>query len=164
MTARKRITLGIWFVVSLFLDTAVLPRWNAFGLVPFVMLALSLSVTAMFSLQSGLVIGALGGLMEDLLCESMVGLTPALCLLAAAALHRVLMENQPKPLLLFLLFTALAFLVELLLGSLSWLIGMRFAFGATMVYGALPRAILTGLWTMAFMWLFRRVRKGQVDR
>ena len=41
---KKHLSLILSFVIALFLDTAVLPKWNLFGLVPFVMLALMLKL------------------------------------------------------------------------------------------------------------------------
>ena len=40
MALKKYAALVVSFVAALFLDTAVLPKWNLFELVPFVMLAL----------------------------------------------------------------------------------------------------------------------------
>ena len=53
--------------------------------------ALMLASQQVFSLQTAILVGALGGLMEDLLCENMIGLTPALCLIAA-----VIYESCPR--------------------------------------------------------------------
>ena len=141
MTIKRYAALIFSFVVALFLDTAVLPKWNLFDLVPFVMLALMLASQQVFSLQTAILIGAFGGLFEDLLCENMIGLTPALCL--------------------YCLLLALA--VEVLRALAARIIGMRFSFLDAVLYGALPRALLTGLWALLFMAVFKPLLKRQVD-
>ena len=67
MALKKHAALILSLVIALFLDTAVLPKWNLFSLVPFVMLALMLAAEQVFSIQTAILIGALGGLLEDLL-------------------------------------------------------------------------------------------------
>ena len=163
MALKKHAALILSFVAALFLDTAVLPKWNLFSMVPFVMLACMLAAEQVFSIQTAILIGALGGLMEDLLCENMIGLTPALCLLAAVAYEKLPKNNDSKPIILGVYCGALAFMVELLRALAAWVIGMRFAFWTEMLYGALPRALLTGLWALAGMALFKPLLKRQVD-
>ncbi len=163
MALKKHFVLILSFVIALFLDTAVLPKWNLFGLVPFVMLAMMLAAEQVFSIQTAIVIGALGGLMEDLLCENMIGLTSALCLLAAVAYEKLPKDNDTKPLILWLYCSALAFAVEFMRALAAWIIGMRFSLWNGMLYGALPRGLLTGLWAMLGMALYRPLLKRQVD-
>ena len=163
MALKKHAALILSIVAALFLDTAVLPKWNLFSMVPFVMLACMLAAEQVFSIQTAILIGALGGLMEDLLCENMIGLTSALCLLAAVAYEKLPKNNDSKPIILGLYCGALAFMVELLRALAAWVIGMRFAFWTEMLYGALPRALLTGLWALAGMALFKPLLKRQVD-
>ncbi len=163
MALKKHAALILSFVAALFLDTAVLPKWNLFSMVPFVMLACMLAAEQVFSIQTAILIGALGGLMEDLLCENMIGLTSALCLLAAVAYEKLPKDGDTKPIILGLYCGALAFMVELLRALAAWVIGMRFAFWTEMLYGALPRALLTGLWALAGMALFKPLLKRQVD-
>lgn len=163
MALKKHLALILSCVVALFLDTAVLPKWNLFGIVPFVMLALMLAAEQVFSLQTAIVIGALGGLMEDLLCENMIGLTPALCLIAAVIYEKLPKDSDTKPLILGLYCSILAFAVEFLRALAAWVIGMRFSLWNEMLYGALPRALLTGLWAMFGIALFKPLLKRQVD-
>ena len=163
MALKKHVVLILSFLIALFLDTAVLPRWNLFRMVPFVMLALMLSAEQSFSLQTAILIGAFGGLFEDLLCENMIGLTPALCLLAAVAYAKLPKDSDTKPFVLGLFFLILAFAVELLRALAAWVIGMRFGFVNAVLYGMLPRALLTSLWALAFLVLFRPLLKRQVD-
>ena len=163
MALKKHAALVLSFIAALFLDTAVLPKWNLFSMVPFVMLACMLAAEQVFSIQTAILIGALGGLMEDLLCENMIGLTSALCLLAAVAYEKLPKNNDSKPIILGLYCGALAFMVELLRALAAWVIGMRFAFWTEMLYGALPRALLTGLWALAGMALFKPLLRRQVD-
>ena len=160
---KKHLSLILSFVIALFLDTAVLPKWNLFGLVPFVMLALMLAAEQAFSLQTAIVIGALGGLMEDLLCENMIGLTPALCLIAAVVYAKLPKDSDTKPLILWAYCGVIAFAVEFLRALAAWVIGMRFSLWSSMLYGAFPRALLTGLWAMVGMSLFKPLLKRQVD-
>ena len=163
MALKKYAALSFFFLVSLFLDTAVLPKWNLFHIVPFVMLALMLAAEHVFSLQDAIVIAALGGLVEDILCENMIGLTSALCLLSAVIYEKLPKNSDTKPIILLLYCLILAFCLELLRALAARVIGMRFDFVSALLYGALPRALLTGLWALAFMYLFKPILKRQVD-
>ena len=163
MAFKKHAALIAAFLVALFLDTAVLPKWNLFSLVPFAMLALMLASEQVFSLQTAILIGALGGVLEDVLCENMVGLTSALCLLAAVVYEKLPRDSDTKPLILGLYCLLLALAVEILRALVAWVVGMRFSFLNAVLYGALPRAMLTGLWALAYMRLFKPLLKRQVD-
>ncbi len=163
MALKKHAALILSFVAALFLDTAVLPKWNLFSMVPFVMLACMLAAEQVFSIQTAILIGALGGLMEDLLCENMIGLTPALCLLAAVAYDKLPKNSDTKPAILGLYCMLLAFALEIVRALASWVIGMRFGFVNAVLYGALPRALLTGLWALIGMALLKPLLKRQVD-
>ena len=163
MALKKCFVLVISFLIALFLDTAVLPKWNLFGLVPFMMLALMLSAQQTFSLQAGILIGAFGGLFEDLLCENMIGLTPALCLFAALAYDKLPKDNDTKPIILGLYCMLLAFCLEAARALVSWVIGMRFSILYSLIYGALPRALLTGSWALIYMACLKPLLKRQVD-
>ena len=163
MALKRYAVLILSFVVALLLDTAILPKWNLFRMVPFVMLALMLATEQVFSLQAAIVIGALGGLFEDLLCENMIGLTPALCLLAAVAYAKLPKNSDTKPAILGLYCMLLAFALEIVRALASWVIGMRFGFVNAVLYGALPRALLTGLWALIGMALLKPLLKRQVD-
>ena len=163
MALKRIFFLLLSCIVVLFLDTAVLPKWTLFHLVPFLMLALMLASEQVFSLQTAILIGAFGGLFEDLLCENMIGLTPALCLLAAVAYERLPKDSETKPFIIGTYCMILAFAVELLRAVAAYIIGMRFSFGNAILYGMLPRALLTSLWAMLFMALFKPLLKRQVD-
>ena len=163
MTFKKYPILVLSFLITLFLDTAVLPKWNLFHIVPFLMLAMTLAAEQVFSIQTAIVIGALGGLFEDLLCENMIGLTPALLLLAAVAYVKLPKDSDTKPVVLGLYFAILAFGVELMRALVSKVIGMRFDLLNALLYGMLPRSLLTGLWGMLWMVLFKPLLKRQVD-
>ena len=163
MTFKKYSILVLSFLITLFLDTAVLPKWNLFHIVPFLMLALTLAAEQVFSIQTAIVIGALGGLFEDLLCENMIGPTPALLLLAAVAYVKLPKDSDTKPVVLGLYFAILAFGVELMRALVSKVIGMRFDLLNALLYGMLPRSLLTGLWGMLWMVLFKPLLKRQVD-
>jgi|GEM_PF-1779376 len=163
MALKKYLVLILSFVAALFLDTAVLPRWNLFHLVPFVMLAVMLAADHVFSLQDAILIGALGGLLEDILCENMIGLTSALCLAAAVLFRGVIRDRDSKLFLVVPCFALMALGVELIRALAAWGIGMRFGFVNALLYGMLPRAALTGLWGLLFTALFRPLLKGQVD-
>ena len=160
---KKHIVLIASFLIALFLDTAVLPKWNLFHMVPFVMLALMLASEQVFSLQTAILIGAFGGLFEDLLCENMIGLSPALCLLASILYEKLPKDSDTKPFILGIYCMLLAFAVEILRAAAAWIIGMRFGFLNAVLYGALPRALLTGMWALAYMAFFKPLLKRQVD-
>ena len=159
---RKNIALLPYCIVCVFLDTAVFSRWNLFSLRPWMMLALTLSAAACFSLQAGMVLGILGGFCQDILCGTAFGITPALFLLAAVLLHIILKKNTVKPYVLFLFLTALALGYELLLALLAWVLGGRVSLYG-LLYGALPRALLTGGAGLLLKKAFRPLLKGQVD-
>ncbi len=163
MALKKYAALVLSFVIALFLDTAVLPKWNLFDMVPFVMLALMLGAEQVFDIQTAILIGAFGGLFEDLLCENMIGLTPALCLLAAVVYEKLPKDSDTKPILLGVYCLLLALAVEVLRALVARVIGMRFSFLDAVLYGALPRALLTGLWALLFMALFKPLLRRQVD-
>ena len=114
-------------------------------------------------MTAAIIIGALGGLFEDLLCENMIGLTPALCLLAAVAYDKLPKNSDTKPAILGLYCMLLAFALEIVRALASWVIGMRFGFVNAVLYGALPRALLTGLWALIGMALLKPLLKRQVD-
>lgn len=160
---KKHGALLLSFVIAFFLDTAILPKWNLFHVVPFVMLSLMLGAEQVFSLQTALLIGAFGGLFEDMLCENMIGLTPALCLLAAVAYAKLPKSSGTKWPILGLYCLLLALAVEVLRALAALAIGMRFSFANEVLYGALPRALLTGLWALLFMTIFKPLLKRQVD-
>ena len=160
---KKHGALLLSFVIAFFLDTAILPKWNLFHVVPFVMLSLMLGAEQVFSLQTALVIGAFGGLFEDMFCENMIGLTPALCLLAAAAYAKLPKSSNTKWPILGLYCLLLALAVEVLRALAALAIGMRFSLPNEVLYGALPRSMLTGLWALLFMAIFKPLLKRQVD-
>ena len=163
MALKKYIALSFSFLIALFLDTAILPKWNLFRLVPFVMLALILAADHVFSLQDAIVIAALGGLAEDFVCENMIGLTPALCLLSAVAYEKLPKNSDTKPVILLLYCLVLSFCLELMRALAAWVIGMRFGFVNALLYGALPRAMLTSVWALALMGIYKPILKRQVD-
>ena len=163
MAFKRYFALVLSFVATLFLDTAVLPKWNMFSIVPFLMLAFMLAAQQVFSLQGAIVIGIMGGLFEDLLCENMIGLTPALLLLASVVYEKLPRDIDTKPIILCLYCASLAFLVEFLRAFLSWIIGMRFGFLNVMLYGMLPRALLTGIWFILYTAFLKPILKRQVD-
>lgn len=163
MALKKYVALSFSFLIALFLDTAILPKWNLFRLVPFVMLALILAADHVFSLQDAIVIAALGGLAEDIVCENMIGLTPALCLLSAVAYEKLPKNSDTKPVILLLYCLVLSFCLELMRALAAWVIGMRFGFVNALLYGALPRAMLTSVWALALMGIYKPILKRQVD-
>lgn len=163
MAIKKHAALIVSFVIALFLDTAILPKWNLFNMAPFVMLALMLASEQIFSLQTAILIGAFGGLFEDLLCENMIGLTSALCLLVAVVYEKLPKNSDTKWPILGLYCLILAFAVEIMRALGAWVIGLRFGFMNAALYGALPRALLTGLWALLFMAIFKPLLKRQVD-
>ena len=93
----------------------------------------------------------------------MIGLTPALCLLAAVVYEKLPKNSDTKPPILGLYCALLALAAEVLRALAAWVIGMRFGFLNAMLYGALPRALLTGLWALIFMAIFKPLLKRQVD-
>lgn len=159
---RRNISLIPYFILCLLLDTAVLPKWNLFGLRPWMVLALTLTATLCFSLQTGMVLGAMGGLCADLLCGPAVGLRPGLYLLLAVVLHLCTRKNTPKPYVLFALFAGLTLLFEGVMALCGWVLGGHVSLYA-LLYGAVPRALLTGGLCLLLKRLCRPLLKGQVD-
>ena len=74
----------------------------------------------------------------------------------------MLKKNTVKPYVLFLFLTALALGYELLLALLAWVLGGHVSLYG-LLYGALPRALLTGGAGLLLKKAFRPLLKGQVD-
>ena len=163
MALKKYAALIVSFLIAFLLDTAVLPKWNLFHLVPFVMMALMLGAEQVFSLQSAIVVGAFGGVFEDMLCENMIGLTPALLLLAAVVYHKLPKDSDTMAPILGLYCMLVALALEVARALAAYVIGMHFDFVNAVIYGALPRAALTALWALLYMALFKPILKRQVD-
>ena len=155
--------LSFSFLIAFFMDTAVFPRWNLFHIVPFVMLALTLASEHVFSIQTSIIISSFGGLFEDLLCENIVGLTSAICLIAVVIYEKLPRDSETKPFILFLYYSLLASFVEIMRALVAIIIGMRFSFLNSILYGVVPRAILTGLIALTFVAFFKPLFKRQVD-
>ena len=163
MRFKVYVVLSFSFLIAFFMDTAVLPKWNLFHIVPFVMLALTLASEHVFSIQTAILISSFGGLFEDLLCENIIGLTSALCLLAVVVYEKLPRDSETKPVILFLYYSALASFVEIMRALVSIIIGMRFSFINSVLYGVIPRAAITGLIALAFVAFFKPLFKRQVD-
>ena len=93
----------------------------------------------------------------------MIGLTSALCLLVAVVYEKLPKNSDTKWPILGLYCLILAFAVEIMRALGAWVIGLRFGFMNAALYGALPRALLTGLWALLFMAIFKPLLKRQVD-
>lgn len=159
---RRNISLIPYLILCLLLDTAVLPKWNLFGLRPWMMLALTLTATLCFSLQTGMVLGAIGGFCADILCGPALGLRPGLYLILAVILHVCTRKNTPKPYVLFALLTALAIAFEGVMALCGWVLGGHVS-GYALLYGAVPRAALTGGVCLLLKRMCRPLLKGQLD-
>ena len=85
----------------------------------------------------------------------------AVCKCCKIVLRKVTVRAADNVLYLYCLFLALA--VEVLRALAARVIGMRFSFLNAVLYGALPRALLTGLWALLFMTIFKPLLKRQVD-
>ena len=164
MTVRKWIVWTVFTAVCIFLDTAVMNMLSLFGIHACLLLALALGSAFAFSVQSGLVIAAVGGLLIDLISNTVLGLTPALYLIAVMLLslwqHK---DSSQKRIFLFLKAAA----VICGISALEW--GICRVFGAaaplrTLVVCAVPNALLTSALTLCFAVLFEAMQKGQVAR
>lgn len=161
---KKWLTLILLLLAALPLDCAILPAIAPADIRPFVSLALVLAATALFSPREGLLLSVPAGLVIDLVCNPYWGLSAALLLLLVILLSLFQKKQQPKPLVLFLLFTALTLLSELLLAVISVLLGARFPFLYKILTYSLPCSLLTGGLALGLYALMRPLKKGQLGR
>lgn len=159
---RRNISLIPYLILCLLLDTAVLPKWNFFGIRPWMVLGLTLTATLCFSLQTGMVLGVIGGFCTDILCGPALGLRPGLYLVCTVILHLCTRKNTPKPYVLFALFVALTLAFEGIMALSGWVLGGHVTLYA-LAYGAIPRAVFTGCVCLLLKRLCRPLLKGQVD-
>ncbi len=164
MTLKKWIVWTVFTVVCIYLDTAVMNMLNLFGMRAYLVLALALGSAYAFSVQSGLVIAAVGGLVIDLISNTVLGLTPALYLIAVMLLS--LWQNKDssqKRIFLFLKSAAVICGVC----TMEWGLCRLFGSGAslrTLIVCAVPNALLTAALTLGFAVFFAALQKGQVAR
>lgn len=160
---KKLLPLSLLCFVCLFLDTAVLPRWNAWGIKPWMLLALCMGTVCLFSLQTVLPMAAIAGFCSDILCGPHLGLTPALLLLLCCGLYAILKENSLKKYILYLLFVVAALLFEGGQLLFALLFGAELHIGG-LLYGIMFRALLTAGVCFFLMRLLRPLLKGQVSQ
>lgn len=164
MTVKKWMVWTVLTAVCIFLDTAVVNMLNLFGMHAFLLLALALGSAFVFSVQSGLVIAAVGGLAIDLISNTVLGLTPALYLIAVMLLslwqHK---DSSQKRIFLFLKAAAVTCGVCALEWGICRVFGSAASLRALLVC-AVPNALLTAALTLFFAVVFEAMRKGQVAR
>ena len=142
---RKSVMLALPLLACVFLDTAVLPRVDFLGIAPAAVFTLVAVYALVYSLQAGLACAAAGGLMVDLLCNTVIGLTPALYILALLVLAELTKHRTLKPLFVFLAVSALYFVVQFIFASGASLFGQVRPYGRELTFVQLPSAALTGV-------------------
>jgi len=147
----KRVTRILLGLICVFGDTAVLPRVSLWGIAPAMLFAFAAALTLADSKQTGLIFAALGGLMIDLICNTTIGLTPALYLLALLGLAALNKRRALKPLLAFGAVSALYFTVQAIFAGGAALLGQVRPYGRELLLTGLPSSLLTGAVTVFFL-------------
>ena len=140
----KRLTRVLLAVCCVFMDTAALPRVNVWGIAPSLLFALVAAYALAYSVQTGLLYAAVGGLMVDLICNTAIGLTPALYLLALLGLAELKARRTLKRLLLFLAVSALYFAIQFTFAAGASLFGQVRPYGRELLLMQAPGALITG--------------------
>ncbi|MCL2695308.1 MAG: rod shape-determining protein MreD [Clostridiales bacterium] len=152
----RRVTRALLLLCCVFFDTAVLARINLWGIAPSLVFALVCAYTLTDSPQLGLLCAAAGGLMVDLLCNTAIGLTPALYMLALLALAALAKRRFFKPFFLFLTVSALFFAMQALLAAGHSLLGQVRPYGRVLLLVQAPSALLTG---GVSAWFYKVIKK-----
>lgn len=164
MTARRWAAWVLLTFLCIFLDTAVLRFVAAYGIRPSLVLALALGSAAAFSMQSGMVIAAVGGLVIDLVSSTTLGLTPACYIAAVLVFHALRRLPVRRAVFRYLRMLLCGFLAPAALFGASLLMGTSAPAGRTLLVAVLPSAVLTALCGMLFDAWLRAMERGQVAR
>ncbi len=164
MTARKWLAWVLLTVFCLFLDTATLRFASFYGIRPSLVLALALGSAAVFSVQSGIVIAAVGGFFIDVIASTTLGLTPA-CYIGGVLLFYAFHRFPTKRAgIRYLRMLLCAFAAPAALFLVSLLMGTGAPAGRTLLFLTLPCAALTAGCGLLFDAWLRQIMKGQVAR
>lgn len=164
MTARKWAAWVLLTFLGIFLDTAVLRFVPFYGIRPSLVLAFALASAEVFSVQSGMVIAAVGGFVIDLVSSTTLGLTPA-CYIAAVLLFRALSRFPAKRVgVRYVRMLPCTFFAPAALFFCSLLMGAAAPVGRTLLFLILPCAALTAVCGLLFGAWLRAMQKGQVAR
>ena len=164
MTARKWAAWVLLTFLGIFLDTAVLRFVSLYGIRPSVVLALALATAEAFSVQSGLVIAAVGGLTVDVICSTTLGLTPACYRIEVLLYYACVKAPTKRAGVRYVRMLLCAFASGALLFLSSLLLGTAASIPRTLLFLVLPGALLTAAVGLGlFAWL-RAMQRGQVER
>lgn len=146
---------------ALVLDvTLFLPHGKWLGLYP----ALCLATCAAWSVQEGLVLALLGGLLTDAFSNPYAGLTAAGYCMSVALFWLLIRKNAPKPigLVLYGIVSIAACLVPELIFSL--ILGARLSSPVTVLSQLAAFCVLTAAAMLPLERLLARWKRGQRDR
>lgn len=161
---KKNLSLAALSILFLILDIALLSRVNLYSIRPYLFLSLVLCASVGVSVQSAMVIAAVGGLIIDFICNSYLGATSALYILAAVLVYLCVKKSRPKPVLLLLELVGIAALADALLLCISAVfIGGMDIINRFLVH-SLPCAILTAPIALALCHGFDSMAKGQLNK
>ncbi|MDD3400077.1 MAG: rod shape-determining protein MreD [Eubacteriales bacterium] len=161
---KKNIYLVLLSIVFLFLDTAFFDRINLYGIRPYMVLALALSATLTFSVQSGIIIAAVCGLVLDFIGNPYLGLTSALYLAAVVVCYVLVGRSNHKKLFVFLIMVTSLIAMDMLLWLLATIFGAVVNVLNALLLHAIPCAIITGGLTMLLNRCLSPLLKGQLER
>ncbi len=160
---KKNILLFVLTVLFLFLDTAFFSAINLYGIRPYLVLALALSATITFSVQSGIVITAVSGLIIDLITNPYIGLTSALYLAAVILVYVFTRRGNHKKIYVLLIITAVLVALNMLLWLLSTIFGSSVNILNALLLHSIPCAVVTGAVAMLLIRAMRPLLKGQLE-
>jgi len=155
----KRLMRLALLLLCVFLDTAALPRVRLWGIAPSLLFAFLAACTLACSVQEGILLAAMGGLAADLICNTTIGPTPALFILALLVLWTLGKGRVLKPLFLFLTVSALYFAIQFSFAAGASLFGHIRPYGRELLLMQLPSALLTGAVAAGFEKLLKERRR-----
>ncbi|MDO4565599.1 MAG: hypothetical protein Q4C04_08295 [Clostridia bacterium] len=160
---KKHLSLVLLSILFIFLDTAFFSTVNIYGIRPYMTLALALAATYTFSVQSGMIIAAVAGILIDLICNPYLGLTPALYIAGVIVLYGLIRRGHPKKIVVFLYYVGVCAALDLLLCLLSNIFGANRNIVEALLLHSLPCAALSSVATLGLGRLFKPLLKGQLE-
>ncbi len=149
---------------AILLDSFLFPNLSQNGIRPLFVLAVALGAVASYSVQDGIVIALVGGLLTDLFANPYLGLSAAAYLIAVVILYGFVRKNRPKLPLLFVFALIACTAAEALMLGFSLIAGARFAIPNRLLTATLPSLILESLLVLPLAALLRPTGKGTLNR
>lgn len=160
---KKNVLLIFLALLFVFADTAFFSKINLYGIRPYMVLSFALAATITFSVQSGMVIAAVCGLLTDLICNPYLGLTSAFGLLAVVLVYLFVRRSKPKKLVLYLALLAVLTALDMFLCLLSIIFGASVNMINALLLHALPCAAISAGLVILLSKLLKPLTKGQLE-